>query len=92
MGFAVSVNHRMKITENKKIVTYLELDREQKKKFDKKTGYQQQKNHHHPAYSIVETSQNIGTSPGNLVRLVVTQTPGKDPQTIDGVKISQGVK
>ena len=32
----------------------------------------------HPNYSIGEISQNTETSPGDLRRLVVTQTPLKD--------------
>ena len=32
----------------------------------------------HPNYSIIEIVQNIQKSPGDLRRLVDTQTPGKD--------------
>ena len=34
----------------------------------------------HPNYSIIENGQNTEKSPGNLRRLVVTQTPVKDHQ------------
>ncbi len=34
----------------------------------------------HPNYSIVENGQNTEKSPGDLRRLVVTQTPVKDHQ------------
>ena len=39
----------------------------------------------HPNYCIIEISQNIGKSPGDLRRLAVTQTPKDD------VKNSQGI-
>ena len=34
----------------------------------------------HPNYSIVEISQNTKKSPGDMRRLAVTQTPGKEHQ------------
>ncbi len=34
----------------------------------------------HPNYYIIENSQNTEKSPGDLRRLAVTQTPGKDHQ------------
>ena len=34
----------------------------------------------HPNYSIIENVQDTEKSPGNLKRLVVTQTPMKDHQ------------
>ena len=34
----------------------------------------------HPNYSIVEIGQNTKKSPGDMTRLTVTQTPGKEHQ------------
>ena len=34
----------------------------------------------HPNYYITENNQNTGKSPGDLMRLAVTQTPVKDYQ------------
>ena len=45
----------------------------------------------HPNYSIIEISQNTEKSPGDLRRLVVTQTPAKDQQPKADVKNSQRV-
>ena len=40
------------------------------------------KNRDHPDHSIFKISQNTGKSPGDLRRLVVTQTPVKDHQLV----------
>ena len=55
------------------------LDRIQK--LGKKTGRvgNQRTCRDHPDFSIVEIGQNSEKSPGNLKKLAVTQTPGKDP-------------
>ena len=47
---------------------------------EKKTGGNgnQKKNRDHPNLSIVEIGQNTEKIPGNLKRLVVTETPMKD--------------
>ena len=37
-------------------------------------------NGNHPNYYIIENSQNTEKSPGDLMRLAVTQTPVKDHQ------------
>ena len=49
-------------------------------------------NRDHPNYNIVEIGQNAEKSHGDLGRLTVTQTLGKDHQTKDGEKKPQDVK
>ena len=45
----------------------------------------------HPNYCVIEISQNTEKSPGDLRRLVFTQTPVKDPQLTLVWKTRKGV-
>ena len=93
VDFAIPINHRVKIKENKKRKKYLEL----KKLWNMKVmvipiiigalwmvpkgfikGMEELEIRVHaeniPNYSIVKISKNTGKSPGDIRRVVVTQT------------------
>ena len=64
------------------------------KRLGKETGKfkDQRISEDHPDYSINEIHQNTKKSPGELRKLVVTQTPVKKPSANAGVKNSQRSK
>ena len=91
MDFAVPADLRVKLKEIEKKDKYLDLAREQKKLWNMKVmmiliviralgtgtggfGYKTMSGDH-PNYCTVEIDQNTERNPGDLRRLVFTQTP-----------------
>ena len=88
VNFVVPADHRMKMKESKKIGKYFDLARELKKlwnmkatvRSERETGgtRDQRKNRGNPDHINVQISSNSSKSPGDLRKLAVTQTSGKN--------------